>query len=325
MAKLKYKYMRTVRLHIENVRPFLQSALKVQVLESLTVPQDVVFQHTEYKDSVEETFIGQNLSCGLTNISDLTFEFFLELESSRIPLYASTYLSQHSGNLLKFVRSTLINDNELFQKWVTLIAKDFTTLKYNCSSSLVNNSSIDEVLNTTVDAAVATLDLFQVVIGSYCNVTDNEYRKRLRSEMGRKKEMEHRTKVLLRAQSKKVATPISLDDINADTSSNKITSHRKLRDAVLQNVEKLKDFKKSELVEIAGLYGEKYSLSRKKDVLAEKVATPLIKTKDHMSASPGSCKATKAPEIALDIWGISIQEIGSDVSHIFPGTSTVAT
>lgn len=69
-----------------------QAKVKVSLLQTTIVSQADV-ECSKYSRSIIDVKRKQNLSCGLTNISDNTFEFFLELEKIRIPLYSEDQLN----------------------------------------------------------------------------------------------------------------------------------------------------------------------------------------------------------------------------------------
>ncbi|KAL5013840.1 hypothetical protein ScPMuIL_008110 [Solemya velum] len=73
--------------------------IRVNLLRLLTKTQSEVMEESQYPDSLKDVYRKQNLSCGLTNISDKTFEYFLMLETKRLPLYSATYLKVHGSDV----------------------------------------------------------------------------------------------------------------------------------------------------------------------------------------------------------------------------------
>lgn len=85
VAKVKYHNTNLVRNDLRNFGQIYnqQAKVKVSLLQTIIVSQADV-ECSKYSRSIIDVKRKQNLSCGLTNISDNTFEFFLELEKIRI-------------------------------------------------------------------------------------------------------------------------------------------------------------------------------------------------------------------------------------------------
>ncbi|XP_041372818.1 LOW QUALITY PROTEIN: ATP-dependent DNA helicase PIF1-like [Gigantopelta aegis] len=76
---------------------------------------------TKYPDSLSEICRKQNMTFGLTNISDLAFEFFLAVERKRIPMYSMCQVQKYKGNLLQHIHDNLNSDKQLLEQHIPMI------------------------------------------------------------------------------------------------------------------------------------------------------------------------------------------------------------
>lgn len=109
----RYKFNRIIRLAWckliwkiwANLQP--KSKVKVELLQTTIVSQ-ADFECSKYSRSIYVIDVksNQNFSCGLTNISDNTFDF-LELKKIRIPLYREDQFFIHGLNVQHDIHSTV--------------------------------------------------------------------------------------------------------------------------------------------------------------------------------------------------------------------------
>lgn len=90
-----------------------KAKVKVELLQTTIVSQ-ADFECCKYSRSIYVIDVksNQNFSCGLTNISDNTFDF-LELEKIRIPLYREDQFLIHGLNVQHDIHSTVLSDEKL--------------------------------------------------------------------------------------------------------------------------------------------------------------------------------------------------------------------
>jgi hypothetical protein len=233
VAKLKYKNMNKVRQvlqsgNLSNIH--LDNKVKVDMLQAITISQSVILETSKYTDSLSDTFRKQNLSCGLTNISDTAFEFFRELEKSRLPLY--TQFQVYGGKILTHVEESIRNDSILYSRFASLIEKSgykasHGEFEFDCSVPATMHG---------LTRSVCLEELYSEIIHSYLSVTDNEFRRNILSELGHKKTMEHRKKVLTKRSATRAGTSsvVSVESIEKDTTADKELSHLKVKSMVLE-------------------------------------------------------------------------------------------
>lgn len=277
VAKVKYHNTNLVRNDLRNFGQIYnqQAKVKVSLLQTTIVSQADV-ECSKYSRSIIDVKRKQNLSCGLTNISDNTFEFFLELEKIRIPLYSEDQLRIHGQNMLQHIHSTVLKNEKLFSLWTSLFSKLQTSMFTLDSDS--DDCSL--IVSDMIDGASAIVCLFEDIVQSYLRVTDSEYRKKLLEDIGQKKSMELRKKVLTKgkAQTSTTNTDISIDALLKTTCSNREAYHLKLKAALLENSGILNTFKRKELLILGKFYNTKLKQSDKKEVQCDILRNAILKS-----------------------------------------------
>ncbi|XP_062597523.1 uncharacterized protein LOC134258949 [Saccostrea cucullata] len=288
VAKLKYHNTNLVRNDLRNYGKILnqQAKVKVEVLQSIIVSQADVECSTKFPRSIIDVKRKQNLSCGLTNITDGAFQFFLELEKTRIPLYSEHELKYHGQNVLQHIQATIVEDRNLFNSWTNL----FSNLQTRLFTMNADLDTCSLILSDIVDGATAITCLFKDIVNSYLRVTDSEYRKKLLEEVGQKKSMEHRKKVLTKGKAKSSAanTNISIHDLLGAT--NREAYHLKLKAALIENSGLLNIFKKKELLILGKFYNTKLKQADKKEVQCDILRNTIL-----------NCDKMPNPDIQLNL------------------------
>lgn len=90
-----------------------KAKVKVELLQTTIVSQtDFECSKNSHSIYVIDVISSQDFSCGLTNISDKTFDF-LELEKIRIPLYREDQFLIHGLNVQQDIHPTVLSDGKL--------------------------------------------------------------------------------------------------------------------------------------------------------------------------------------------------------------------
>ena len=103
-------------LRNQNSRLFL----KVKMLDSLTDSYACLENSSEYKETLFQTQRKQNLTNGLTNIKDKTFEFIMKVEHKRSSFQNEQFFSSFGADLLNFTRNEILHDHSIFNIWKNL-------------------------------------------------------------------------------------------------------------------------------------------------------------------------------------------------------------
>jgi hypothetical protein len=188
VAKTRYRHVSVIRGALDSGRlddAHLARQEQVQVLEALTTTQSALFEGSVYQASLHETARCQNLTCGLTSLSDQALEFFLAVERKRLPLYQAC---SKGPDMLKSVEQSLLLDQDLQEMFQAAVSAG--------SAHTFTPSQLKEA--------------FTEVTKSYMTVTDAEFRQRMLSELGKKTTMEHQKRVAWAAghvKEKRAAVP----------------------------------------------------------------------------------------------------------------------
>jgi hypothetical protein len=134
-----------------------------------------------YPWSAEEVERKQNLSGGLTHVTDRTFEFYLDLEKERQKLHNFSNLQEHKSYIFLMSTKALHRLPELQEKF-RLVFEDMEN---------VDNECIEAIYSDLVD--------------SYLRVANNEFRNYLKTKLNKKKKLSHRAEIL-RSSSSRSAT-----------------------------------------------------------------------------------------------------------------------
>ena len=262
--------------------------IKVDLLTHIRVPTSDLIFNTKYKQSLHGTSRKQNLTEGLTNITDKAFEFFLQAEKNRSLLMTETNVTKYGPDILNVVASSVKGDLLFEALWWNKLFQDFTGLEGN------------------IDIGTCISELFEEVTTLYLKVQDNQFRKSYLAKLGKKKTMEHRKKVLQKKEKDEASSVFTLAKITTlPDSGERTSSHLKLKEDITKNKTYLSRFTKDNLLEIAVAYGLKMSKSFKKDKMVLLLSDYILTTKD--------TSHVKAPSVGEQ----------RDVTIEGPSTSTV--
>lgn len=273
LEKVKHHNTNLVRNDLESAGCLLDFSVnvKINLLNGMIKSQAEILEQSNHPESLIDVHRKQNLSCGLTNISDNVFDFFLYLETKRLPLYSAHHLEIHGPHLLQHVHTTIQDDPALFDVWVSLFGAVDSVVMFHGT----DNDDCASVLDDIFEGTVAVLDLFKAVTDSYLKVCDAEFRKKIIEDLGKKKAMEHRKSVLIRKEQKKKGS-LSLATLQTDVSQGNEAGHLKLKGSVMLDKAVLPDFTKKYIITIGKSYGLTLSLSKKKDILVEQLSGAIM-------------------------------------------------
>ena len=88
--------------------------LKVKMLDSLTESYNELVSHSKYKGTLLETQRKQNLSQGLTNISDPAFELICFIDEKMLSVQNEKAFNLHGSDFFSYCHATLLEDASLY-------------------------------------------------------------------------------------------------------------------------------------------------------------------------------------------------------------------
>ena len=208
VAKTKHALMSAVRRAIDRSlfeTEHKRKQVKVEILETLTGSQSHIVHTTVYPTSLHETVRRQNLTGGLTNITDRCFEFFLMFEENRLSAYQRNKI--HGEDVLENVKKEMLHETDILEKFKLAVV--MADLQLQVSVELVE-------------------EVFMEVADCYLRATDKEFVRRHLEQCGKKKTMELRKNVLL--------SIFSLDTDDRDTLLSKLKTA--VKDGCLEKLRK---------------------------------------------------------------------------------------
>jgi hypothetical protein len=170
-AKLKYRNSNTIRssLFVPRKIDVLRLAeMKKTLMENLTVSESDLLSVTCDPKSLEETSWRQNVSSGLTNISDETFNFFTLLELQTRGHLTEKSLLQHKSEFFSVLEKTVLDDPDLIASFATLFKADIQTGHENPESCQ---------LCETCDICRSVRELFKSFVSLFVKVSVSQFRK----------------------------------------------------------------------------------------------------------------------------------------------------
>ncbi|KAJ8319972.1 hypothetical protein KUTeg_001559 [Tegillarca granosa] len=175
IAKSRYSHMEIAKQNLYNTKnreSVATSFLKVKMLDFLTTSYSDLENNSNFTGTLHETQRKQNLTEGLTNITDSTFLYAKELEEKRNCIQSVHNFHVYGSDFLKYCHSVLLDNSVLFNKWRNLFSKFEISDKY---------------LFTSVKNAENCLqELYADVIFRFCRIADNQFRKDILHQVGKK-------------------------------------------------------------------------------------------------------------------------------------------
>ncbi|KXJ28667.1 hypothetical protein AC249_AIPGENE19458 [Exaiptasia diaphana] len=188
--------------------------------------------HTSSLNVTEEK---QYRNRALLHIEDKVFEFFLDLEGTMVEYVNEQRLMQFKEHIIDNALTSMKDSKKLKDKWL------------ECFPYKIGVSNKGAILK-----------IFKMVVEKYVHMGADQFLRDFRRAHRIKRTAEHRKKVLERQKPREVKTAVcTIDDMKADTSPGKVTSHHKIINFVEKfgEAEFVKAYKRTELVTLSKAYG----------------------------------------------------------------------
>lgn len=181
IAKSKYHNMKTAKNNLykpKHRQKVNEAFLKVRFLDFLSA-RSIDSVDIKYKCTLKETERKQNLSRGLTHITDDCYHFFIRLNEVRMKHQTEYNLYVHGGDALNASKEEALKHKELKKLW------DMMVLTYLKADTIVEGST-EHCFN----------GLFDDVVSRFLKIEDNQFRKDCLRKFGQKKTDSLRKKVV---------------------------------------------------------------------------------------------------------------------------------
>ena len=123
IAKSRFKHRQLIinNIHKKSERDRVHDQrLQENLLEQLTVDQNIIEQTTNDTPSLQLIKNKQNLRMGLTHVTDDTYNFFLLLDTELSNMLQECDVSKHKGNIFVAANEKITGSDILFQAWKSL-------------------------------------------------------------------------------------------------------------------------------------------------------------------------------------------------------------
>ena len=206
IAKLHYRYMQeikasTFKVDAERVRRYEEGKLKNEIIDVLKVNEATLDRETNDRSSLLEIKRKQNITRGLTNITDLMFDFFEHLVATVLNLLTCRNYHLYGGEIHKFVLDAIERNSDLYNIFVKMaLHKPRTSFLYDENN---DDESVDVVQSSTkYNHVSAAQDIFRDVLSLTSRVLVKQFVKDVTNSLHVKKKMEHRKQVLVSSAKK---------------------------------------------------------------------------------------------------------------------------
>jgi hypothetical protein len=190
---------------------------KVKLLSLLKEDEHFLKENTSEPDSLVDVERKQNITHGLTNVTDSMFNFFVDLTEICLKHLTNEQLLEHGKNLYSESYTQILDDNHLFERFVSVVVKRITDEKLEeLTVHKYENMDLSEHVSTVTDELVLQAthinSLFKEIVEKYLHVLFAQFRKYVKSASKIEKKMAHRKQVKVAKgskgpASKKVVSP----------------------------------------------------------------------------------------------------------------------
>lgn len=274
IAKLKHSLSGKIKnsLYVKGKQQQLKyHQNQMDILNSLCALYDELQISSCDPDTLHEIKRKQNQREGLTNISDLAFNFFQKLEILCRKRLTHENLVTVGKTMFTVVKEELLSDPDLYQSWLECVSNSFKTAPQS-----EQRDSIEELMFFLVMASENVLDLFKSVVNLFLKVSFSQFRRDYLAFLKKEKGKALRKKVM--EKSKKVVKSFNMKFYNEDKSVNKQGSILRLKSELVQNDKYLNDcsFTKKELLLLCKDFKIKISAQKRKDEIAGLISKTIL-------------------------------------------------
>ena len=252
VATLKYRKKQTVgrNLYKKGTRSLtVRLDSEVRFLEQLVEHESYLLENSKDKESLMDVKRKQNLTGGLTNISDSAFDFFHALDDAIQKLETEHNMNKYGKDFYNFIQTELENNDDIFASW----QQPFQPLTEDAD---IENDSIVK-------------GLFNEVLAKYLRMSSAQFRKDFLRKIKVKKQEAHRKQIQTKGTVgvKKGAGKWGMEEIVKDDSAEKMISHRRLQSEILASDDFLqRNFTINNLVSLCKAYDVKVTKTNKQKV-----------------------------------------------------------
>jgi len=202
VAKLRHRYIETKKSNMHKTsaadqEKYHEAESAVDILNLLKEEEHYLLETTSNRESLLDVRRRQNVRCGLTNVTDHFFDFFLGLTEICLSLLINENLLRYGKQVYMKCFEEIYSDVKLFEQFIALVVnrhndEKFEELDANTSSEAFD---ISDFVDNMVLKSAQILKIYQEVLKKYLLVLLAQFRKDVKSAAKMEKKMAHRKQI----------------------------------------------------------------------------------------------------------------------------------
>lgn len=211
IAKLRSKYTHLMKANLyktsqHSISSYLDSKTILEVLAHLQINEETISEMTSDPESLCETSRKQNLTRGLTNITDSTYQWFGNLVFRTLHELNSENLTLHGSKLYEHTLCNLKSDTELYTGFMSLISSSKPVEHLSCDSDFDVEKAVSSSVENIVDSVCGMETVFCEITKTVLSVLTKQFSRDVATAFEIKKKMEHRKQIKVGSKGKQNPT-----------------------------------------------------------------------------------------------------------------------
>ena len=212
VARLRSKYQHLLKTNLyktgrHGISTYLNSKKILEVLSCFEINEKTLNETSSDPGSLLEISRKQNITRGLTNITDETYQWFGYLIFQTLYELNTENLTLHGSKLYEHTLSNLQSDSEMFAKFVSLVSSSQPVEHLSCDSGMDVQNEVTSLMENMVESVCATETVFCEIINKVLSVLTKQFSKDVTAAFEIKKKMEHRKQIKVGSKRKSTAQP----------------------------------------------------------------------------------------------------------------------
>ena len=150
---------------VDDQNKYNNAVSKMSILEGFAVHEHILELHTAFPESLIETASRQNITRGLTNITDQLFTFFISLCKKCLSLLVDRNLNIYAKEFFNRIMDCIVDDSLLYEEFV------------KCIETITQKMTHDEsgVMEDLIDSVCAAEQLYKEIVKKFLMVMMNQF------------------------------------------------------------------------------------------------------------------------------------------------------
>ncbi|XP_061181181.1 uncharacterized protein LOC133189805 [Saccostrea echinata] len=196
VAKTRHHYnkvrQRSFKIGESNQKKYDEAFTIIQILDNFRENEIIIGGTSSLPQTLIETAVKQNISRGLTNITDKMFLFFMSVCDLFLSVFIEKNLNIHGNNIYEAYKEKIHSDGKLYQLFLDAV-------NFSPPAEFLQSQSVEVLLDEMTDRVNAIETLYKVLTEKFMMVILNQYRKDILSCLCIHKKMAHRKQILVKS------------------------------------------------------------------------------------------------------------------------------